>query len=110
MNDLPPNARSARVIEVIEVVTKEGGNHDTQGHQLDVVREVTRYYTRDGDLLAERDDVGPAMVETTPMGATEPTFVAGAYGQRRPTLHTDVCALQPGHPGPHYDDRGGWWS
>lgn len=48
--ELPPNARSARVVEVIQVVTKEG-----QGTDDDLVREVTRYYTLGGELIATHE-------------------------------------------------------
>lgn len=57
---LPPNARGARVIQVIEVVTKEGAGTDE-----DPVREVTLLYSFDGELLAVDDphaDTQPAPV------------------------------------------------
>lgn len=44
------NARTARVIEVIEVVTYEGA-----GTPDDVGREVTRYFSTEGNWLATYD-------------------------------------------------------
>lgn len=46
----PANLRSARVVSVVEVTTYEGS-----GTSEDIGREVVRYYSPDGELLAERD-------------------------------------------------------
>lgn len=42
--------RSARLIEVIEVITTRG-----KGVQGDPVREVRQYWSKEGELLAECD-------------------------------------------------------
>ena len=42
---------TARVIQVIEVVTTRG-----RGVELDPVRVVRQYYSLEGELLAERDE------------------------------------------------------
>lgn len=47
--------RSARIIEVIETVANRGA-----GVEGDPVRDVTQYWTKDGDFLAERDPWRPA--------------------------------------------------
>lgn len=49
---IPPNARGARVIQVIEVTTLEG-----KGIDGDPCREVKTYHALDGECLAYFDPV-----------------------------------------------------
>lgn len=46
----PETARRAKIIEVIETVSTRGNGVDT------VFREVIQYWSKDGKLLAEKDD------------------------------------------------------
>ena len=50
-------AKSARVIQVIETVTLAG-----DGTDANPVYEVHQYWTLDGDLLAKNDQIGRAHV------------------------------------------------
>lgn len=60
------NARAARLIQVIEVVTKEGiGTTD------DPVREVTRYHSTEGELLAVAE---PSVLESEKSAMRFSTF------------------------------------
>jgi hypothetical protein len=45
----PQTTKSAKVIEVIETISFRGNGVDT------VFREVVQYWSKDGELLAERD-------------------------------------------------------
>lgn len=44
--------RSAKIVEVIVTVSLEG-----EGVEGDPCREITRYWTKDGNLIAEKDPV-----------------------------------------------------
>jgi hypothetical protein len=56
---------SVRRIEVIEVVDVRG-----MGTEQSRIREVTQYWSMDGQLLAERDPCAPQLIDT--MNSTTP--------------------------------------
>lgn len=55
----------ARVIQVIETIETRG-----KGEESDPLRCVRRYYTFDGEMLAENDPVDPFMAERTRLRET----------------------------------------
>lgn len=65
---------SARIVEVIESVERVGNGRS----EADPARLVTRYYTRDGELLADRDSWAAQQGDAMRANAARYEFVRDA--------------------------------
>jgi hypothetical protein len=71
---------SARIVEVIEVVTTRGDGKETP------IREVTRYFDRDGKLLSESDHlldaVAGKVATKSPVDVADHNLFVGMFAEK----------------------------